>query len=87
MDLNLVHNIDIDADADTAIEVNPIPPSRSRSKDAACIKAVSLMLPLSINIVNQALVIPKSHSFEHDTTNTTNKQSLLAKWLLIEIFS
>ena len=47
--LSLVHNIDADADADAdaGIEMNPIPASASTSKDAACVKAVSLMLTFS----------------------------------------
>ena len=50
--LSLVHNIDadtdIDADAGAGIEINPIPASASAStsKDAACVKPVSLMLTL-----------------------------------------
>ena len=36
-----------DADADAGIEMNSIPVSKSTSKDAACVMAVSLMLTLS----------------------------------------
>ena len=41
----LVHNIDADADVDAGIEMDPIPASAlaSTSKDAACVKAVSLL--------------------------------------------
>ena len=47
---------DVDTDADAGIEMNPISASASvsTSKDAACVKAVSLMLVLKFNTVNQA---------------------------------
>ena len=35
---------DVDTDADAGIEMNPIPASALTSKDAACVKAVSLTL-------------------------------------------
>ena len=41
------YNTDADVDADARIEMNPIPASASTSKDAACVKAVSLMLTLT----------------------------------------
>ena len=38
---------DAEADVDAGIEMNPMPATASTSKDAACIKAVFLMLTLN----------------------------------------
>ena len=50
------YDTDDNVDADAGIEMNPIrvSVSVSTSKDAACVKAVSLMLSVSVNTVNRA---------------------------------
>ena len=52
-DANVDADANIDADACAGIEMNIISAAAPTSKDAACIKAVSLMLTFSVNTVNR----------------------------------
>ena len=56
-------NIDADVDADAGKEMNPIPASASASisKDAACVKPVSLMLMLSSTSASILSTTPRAH--------------------------